>query len=230
MASSILTQVYKEAATTSKGVVQMNRTLDKIYADQLKANKAQSKFLDDLRTKNKREEREEKKKQSDLRKLLSGRPDGGAVGSGGGEEEEGGGGLLAAITSGLGMAFNLLKDLLIDGIGKRFRGFFRGGPRGGLRRNPASGPGGPNVHHQEHQDPDWQKSKSRNRWTKRQKPSPGTGGPKVKPSPGPGGPKGGPKGGGPRATAPVTASLSQVEDQRQQHHQAVVLIPPSGGT
>ena len=79
MASSILTQVYKEAATTSKGVVQMNRTLDKIYADQLKANKAQSKFLDDLRTKNKREEREEKKKQSDLRKLLSGRPDGGPL-------------------------------------------------------------------------------------------------------------------------------------------------------
>ena len=200
MASSILTQVYKEAATTSKGVVQMNRTLDKIYADQLKANKAQSKFLDDLRTKNKREEREEKKKQSDLRKLLSGRPDGGAVGSSGGGEEEGGGGLLAAITSGLGMAFNLLKDLLIDGIGKRFRGFFRGGPRGGLRRNPGSGPGKTTP-------PRTSRPGGRN-------PSPGTGPSGRNPSPGTGGPKGGgprrggPKGGGPRATAPVTAPVT----------------------
>jgi hypothetical protein len=139
--ASILTQVYKEAATTSKGVVQMNRTLDKIYADQLKANKAQAKFLDDLRTKNKREEREEKKRQSDLRKLISGRPDSGPVGPGGEEEEEGGG-LLAAITSGLGMAFNLLRDLLLDGIGKRFRGFFRGGPKGRIKRPPAPGTGG----------------------------------------------------------------------------------------
>ncbi len=41
MASSILNQIYKEAAVTSKGVVQMNRTLNKVYDDQEKSNKRQ---------------------------------------------------------------------------------------------------------------------------------------------------------------------------------------------
>ena len=49
MATNILNQVYKEAKVTSKGVIQMNRTLDKIYEDQEKGNRRQDKFLTDLR-------------------------------------------------------------------------------------------------------------------------------------------------------------------------------------
>ena len=139
MATNILNQVYKEAKVTSKGVIQMNRTLNKIYEDQEKGNKRQDKFLTDLRNRQRREEREEKKRQSDLKKLIAG--SGGALGAkkdskDGGVDLGDGKGILGAITGGLGLAFNLLKTLLIAGLLKRLTNFFRlprfGGGRGGF--------------------------------------------------------------------------------------------------
>lgn len=147
MASSILNQIYKEAAVTSKGVVQMNRTLNKVYDDQEKSNKRQDKFLEDLRNRQKRDERDEKKRQSDLKKLIAGAST--SSGTKSKDTKEGfnlgdGKGLLPAITGGLSLAFNLLKGLLITSLLNKLRGFFRlpGFGRGGGRPIPPTSGGG----------------------------------------------------------------------------------------
>ena len=145
--ASILTQVYKEAATTSKGVVQMNRTLNKIYEDQLKANRAQAKFYDDLRAKNKREERDKKREASDLRKLLGSSRLGPAKAEE--KEEEEGGGILDAIVDGIGKGFGLLRDVLLGALGDRLLRFTknklfpnRGKPGGNTGGKPGGNTGG----------------------------------------------------------------------------------------
>ena len=146
MATNILNQIYKEAKTTSKGVIQMNRTLNLIYEDQEKGNKRQEKFLADLKNRQRREEREEKRRQSDLKKMIAGK----AVTAKKAEKDDIGGdgkGILGAITDGLGQVFGLLKDLLIAAIIKRLTGFFRlpGNPfrprgGGGTRPNKPTKP------------------------------------------------------------------------------------------
>ena len=120
MATSILSEIYKEAAATSKGVVKMNNTLTKIYDDQEKGNKRQDKFFTELANQNRRKERDEKKRQSDLRNLVAGKKrqekkeeaDGFDLGDLLGNLTK----IIPAIVGGLKLAFGLLKGLLVKGI------------------------------------------------------------------------------------------------------------------